>query len=424
MGVNKVLARLVDERERLHTSIDEVLDGAGEEDRDPSEAEKDLLTRHKARLDQLEPQIVQLAELEERRRDATDARALVRSRRETPEGDEGDEGGDENGEGEGGDEGAKYRTFAQYARDELLVRFDKIGHLAGPGVRQRAAGRLARAVPKVLTSDVPGLLPPQYIAQIMQVIDKSRPIVDAGRTINLSAGKIQYPRITNRPEVGVQATEKTEAGDGAMDVIMVEKVAKTFLAAANFSWQTIQWSNPDALALWFDLAAESYAQKTEADAAALLTIAGGLDSPPVVVESNDLAGWMAAIAAAAGAIYTATGRRADTIAMSPDVGFPLLGLVGATTPTFLATGSADLSTGAYPSLGGLRYVISNGLPAASVVVGDFDALLCAETAGSPVELRAVEPSIGGFEVGIIGAFLSELIEEAAFVPLTAPVVTP
>ena len=101
MGMDEVLRRLTDERAKLHENIDEVLDGAAGEDRDPSEAEKDLLARHKARLDQLEPQITQLVDIEERRRDAKDASALVRRNFEKPpdgDGDDGDDGDTEGGE--------------------------------------------------------------------------------------------------------------------------------------------------------------------------------------------------------------------------------------------------------------------------------------------------------------------------------------
>jgi hypothetical protein len=71
-------------------------------------------------------------------------------------------------------------------------------------------------------------------------------------------------------------------------------------------------------------------------------------------------------------------------------------------------------------IAGLRLFVSPGLPPNTVIVGDFTALLTAETAGAPVELRAVEPSIGGMEVGVIGAFLVELIEEGAFCLVTPP----
>ena len=415
-NANPVLTRLAEERDRTHEAIDEVLAAVEAEERDPSEAERGLLARQKARLEELEPQIVQLVEIEERRLDSRDARKLVR-RRETPAEPEGDE--PEGDEGEGGE--GKYRTFAHYARDAILVRFDKIAAQAGTGARERAAERLTRQVPTVLSTDVPGLLPPTYLRTYMQMIDRSRPLVDASNKATLTAGKIQYPHITERPQVAKQAAEKTTAGDGSMTVIFEDVLADTYLVAANFSWQVIQWSSPDALALWFDLAGASYAKKTDAAAGAVLA---GADVAPVTVASDDLAGWMAAVTAAAGEVYANTGRYANVLAASPDVAFPLAGMVAAASPVFLATGSADLSTGAFPSIGGLRFIVSAGLPAGTAIVGDFSALLTAENAGSPVELRAVEPSIGGLEVGIIGAFAAEITDPGAFAEIAPPVVVP
>jgi hypothetical protein len=261
---------------------------------------------------------------------------------------------------------------------------------------------------------VAGLQQPQYMAQIMQVISRSRPIVESSRQVALTSGKVQYPRISTRPIVAQQVTEKTEVGTGTMVVDMVEKVAKTFMSSANFSWQTIQWSNPDALALWLDLAAESYAAQTDADVAALLAAA---DASPTLNVPNTLEGWTKAITDAAGGIYTATGRYADTVYSNPTIGYGIIGLVAGTQPVFLATGAANLATGVYPTIGGLRIVISKGLPADTTVVGDSQAILTAENAGAPVDLRVVEPSIGGMEIGIIGAFAADLVEAAAFAEL-------
>lgn len=417
---NPVLTRLADERDRVHEQVDELLAAVEAEERDPSDAERSLLERQRARLDELEPQIVQLVELEERRRDARDAGALVR-RRQTPA-EPTDPDTPPDGEGGEGDEGeASYRTFAQYARDEILVRFDKVGAYVGREARERAAQRLTRAPAQVLTSDVPGMLPPQYLRNFMQVIDRSRPLVDASNRQTLTAGKIQFPRITERPEVAKQTAEKTEAGDGSMTVTFEDVLAETFLVAANFSWQTIQWSSPDALALWFDLAAASYAKTTDAVVGALLADA---DTGETAVDSDDLAGWMAAVSAAAGEVYANTGRYANTIAANPADAYPLLALVATESPVFLATGPANLSTGTFPTIGGLRFVASPGIEAGGVIVGDFSALLTAENAGAPVELRAVEPSIGGIEVGIIGAFAAEITDPGAFAEITPPAVGP
>src|SRR5262249_19920451 len=119
---------------------------------------------------------------------------------------------------------------------------------------------------------VPGLILPQHIAEIFEVIDRSRPIVQSSRSINLTSGKLTWPSITGRPNVAKQTAEKTGTFS-KMTVAMLETVADTFIGAGNLSWQTIQWSSPDALALFFDLMAESYAEQTE-DAAAADLVAG------------------------------------------------------------------------------------------------------------------------------------------------------
>jgi HK97 family phage major capsid protein len=412
VGQNPVLQRLVDERSQTNENIDRILDQANDEERDPSDSERELITRYRTRLTELEPQIGELLDLEETREQARDARsALSRTRRrvETP-GDGDDEPQPPPDEPEG-----EYRTFAQYARDQAICRFNYVGAAVDPGVRQRAQQRLQRAVETVLTTDVPGLIPPQYVREIVGLINKYRPIVDTARSIALTSGQIQYPRIGTRPTVAEQVTQKTEVGVGTMTVTMATKVAKTFLSAANMSWQTVQWSSPDALQLWFDLAAEDYAKKTEADAAALLA---AVDTTPTTGVANDLASYVSAITAAAGRIYAATGRRANVIYADVTSGYKLLGLTAGVAPVFLGTGAANLATGQYPAIAGLQLVISPGLPANTIIVGDSSALLVAETAGAPVELRMVEPSIGGIEIGIIGAFLSEVVETTAFEELT------
>jgi HK97 family phage major capsid protein len=409
---NHVLQRLVDERSQTNENIDRILDRANEEERDPSESERELINGYRDRLQQLEPMIGELLEVEETREQARDARdALSRRRyRETPDDDNGEPPKPQPPPEEG-----EYRTYAQYARDAVLCRFANIAATVEPGVRQRAQQRLQRAVEPVLTTDVPGLIRPQYVDEIVGVINRERPIVATSRLLPLASGQLQYPKITARPTVAEQVTQKTEVGVGTMTVAMQTKAAKTFLSSANMSWQTVNWSSPDALQLWFDLAAEDYAKKTEADIAALIAAA---DATPTTGIAATLDAWTAAIAAAAGRIYAATNRRANTVYADITSGYRILGLVSTSQPVFITTGGADLATGAYPTIAGLQLVISPGMPANTVVVADSRAVLCAETAGAPVELRMVEPSIGGIELGIIGAFVSEIVDAAAFDELT------
>jgi hypothetical protein len=409
MPPNPVLQRLVSERTQVNENIDAVLDAANEEERDPTEAERQLISRHRDRLNELEPQIAELLDLEEQRNASRDASAMVRS---TPE----PSGGALTRTTPAPDEDNPYTHFGQLARDEILVRFDKIAARAGQGARDRAQQRLQRAVAHTLSSDVPGIVAAQHLAQIVDVINAARPVVEVARSVSLSSGTLTYPKITQRPTVGKQGAEKTELPSTAMHVDLEQATAEVFGGAGNLSWQSVAWSNPDALNLWFELAAEAYARATETEACNDLLAAL---SDAVAVPSDDLAGWMGAIAAAAGEVYENSGRRATHLLTDPTLGYHLLGMVASDAPVFVAAGAGSLQTGA-GTIAGLRLVISNGFGASHAVVGDPQSLIAAENPGAPVELRVVEPSIAGFEVGVVGAFAAVVTEPQAFCELTPP----
>jgi len=406
---NQVLTRLVGERERVSQTIDDVLATVQEEERDPTESERELLQRNRGRLSELEPQIVELVEIEEQRAASRDARSFI-----SPNGPPAQTTSVTPTAPAGAGEPV-YRSFGEFARDELIVRFDLIRNAAGQGSREAAAERLTRAVANTLTPDIPGLVPPQHLAQITDVINKSRPIVQNSRQVALTSGKLTYPKITQRPVVGKQATEKTELPSQKMTVAMLEITAETYGGSGDLSWQAINWSTPDALGLYFDLMAEAYAFATETATGTLL----GADHTGTDVElaTDDFAGWYAAITAAAGNVYAESKKFADVIYAAPALAFHLAGLVSNVSPVFGAGGSINISQGGAGNVAGLRLVASHGLTGNSCFVGNSQSLLVAETAGAPVEMRAVEPSIGGMEVGVIGAFQAELTDPEAFVAI-------
>jgi hypothetical protein len=254
------------------------------------------------------------------------------------------------------------------------------------------------------------------MTEIMTTIDKSRPIVDSARKVGLTSGTLQYPSITQKPIVGKQTAEKTEGPSQAMNVAFVSVTADTYTGVGDLSWQALNWSTPDALALWFDLAAEAYAQQTEAAAGTVLGAATTM-ATPAVPATPTLADWMAAITAAAGVIYGASHRHPDTVYADVTTGYSIMGLVANVAPVFFPAGNFSLGSG-QGNIAGLKLVISPGLAAKTVVVGNSGSLLAAETSGSPVELRAVEPALGGMQVGVIGAFVAKITDGGAFRKLT------
>jgi HK97 family phage major capsid protein len=409
------LANLMEERDLIRGQHEQKLaEIATREDKNASHSDKELLRGLRERAEDKDKEIEELTAHIEREETASEKSQQIRRILS---------GGSGGVEADG--DGVVYRDFASYARDEILARngqtFAAIQQRLSPTEIEAARTRLQmikRVPANTLSSNVSGLIPDQHIAQIFQVINTGRPIVASARQATLERGRLSFPKVTQRPVVAVQATQKTEAGNQGMIVGMEEATASTYLGGGDLSWQAINWSTPDALQLWFDLAAADYALKTESDAADVVEAAGTAnDIATPLGATPTYAQFVTAVAAGAGDVYTNSGRMANTLYMAPDRFYYLAGLTSDVSSPFglasnlsLVSQSGDGST--------LRIIVSRGLDSGVMVVGDSQALICAETAGAPVELRAVEPAIGGLEVGIIGAFEAVVVEDEAFSLIT------
>jgi hypothetical protein len=201
-----------------------------------------------------------------------------------------------------------------------------------------------------------------------------------------------------------------------MIVAMRSATADTYLGGGDISWQALNWSTPDALRLWFDLAAEAYAIQTEQAAGEVVQTAASnnLIADQLVGDGTDtFADWILAITEGAAEVYTNSRRMANTVYLAPDMFFKAAALTSAAGAQLIAPGQLNLGsqTG---TLAGMRVIASPGLDAGVAAVAYSQALLVAETPGAPVELRVVEPAIGGVEVGIIGAFKSVAVDSNQF----------
>jgi HK97 family phage major capsid protein len=408
------LERLGDERARLYEKIEETNKLAEDEQRDTNDLERQHLTNWRERAADLEQEIGFLATDLQRAEGSLDVSALLRAK---PEGSDEDRP----------DGPHVYRTFARYARDLLIVRYPTIAAAAANDpsraseVVAAANERLQRTLQNTTTSEIEGLLPPQHMAEILDIIDTSRPVVSTARRVDLNRGKLTYPKIAQRPEVLKQNTEKTQAGTKNMQIDLEDMSADTYLGGGNLSWQTINWSTPDALALWFQLAAEAYARQTETAACASLeAAAAGTASPSLgTAGTEDFAAWRKAAIGAIGTIYTGTGGRArtNTLYLAADQFFALAALSTDAVLQMSGVGNLDIAT-MTGTFSGLRVVGSYGFQPGTRIIGDSQAFLVGETPGAPVEMRAVEPAIGGMEVGVIGAFQSKVFDPARFTHLS------
>jgi HK97 family phage major capsid protein len=416
------LERIGDERDRTNEKIQDLLSLAEEEQRSLSEYEQEQVTAYRTKVEEYENEILALATDLERAEASKDISKLVRSE---DEGDGGTEPTARFATPRSQDGVPVYRNYAAYAIDYYSVRFPQIAERAAPSGQVRefveqAADRLERAPGNTLSSNVPGLVPPRHIAQIMDLINSSRPVVQAGRQLDLDRGQLTYPKIAQRPTVTLQPAEKTEGGTANLQVTLQTLTADTYIGGGDISWQAMNWSSPDTLQLWFDLAAEAYAQQTESAACEALetstigtvgTASGRLGT----AGTESFGNWRTAAIAGISAIYSATvGRsRTDTLFLSANRFFQLAGLGTDQVLQVSSVGQLDIGsmTGTWA---GLRVVGSYGFDQDTAIVGDSSALLVAETPGAPVQLRVVEPSIGGMEVGIIGAFKAQVFDVNRF----------
>jgi hypothetical protein len=403
------LARKIDERDqttKLHEELMAAIEAS--EDKTPNDAQRTQLRMYRERALQLDEEIAEdMAAVEANRTSIEQSKRIRQVLSGAPGGVDAD-----------GD-GVVYRTMASYARDVILTRDSRVcGQIAAQfgdkqGIEQaKQRLQLLKRVPaNTLSSDVPGLIPDQHIAQIFQVIDTSRPIVASANRSTLERGTLNYPRVDTTPIVAVQATQKTEAGNVGMDISMQTATASTYLGGGDLSWQAINWSTPDALDLWFRLTAADYALKTEQDAAqALQHSAFTNDIASPLAATPTFAQFMTAVGAGYAAVFANSGRTANTVYMAPDRFGYLLGLTSDAFTQFTTVGSGNI--------GPLTVLVSRGMDAGVIAVGDREGLLVAETAGAPVELRVVEPAIGGVEVGLIGAFEAVVVDDGAFSMLT------
>jgi hypothetical protein len=399
------LARLIDEREIVRGKHESKLaEVEAREDKTLTALDGEQVKVYRERAADLDIEIRELsAEVDATNKSIEEAKAIRRAMAGTADGIdiEGD--------------GVVYRTMAAYARDVILTstgqRAAQIQTQFGDKEEmQRAAERLQmikRAPTNTTSTTVAGLIPAQHIDQIYQVINASRNLVATAEKAELVRGQVTFPQVDTKPVVLVQNTEKTEGGTTGLAVSMVTATASTYLGGGDLSWQAVNWSTPNALDLWFRLAAANYALKTETDAATVVSASGFLNNiSSTVAASPTFAVLMTGIGAGIAEVWANSGRVANTVYMAPDIYGYLVGLTSSAFTQFSEVGANNI--------GPLQIVVSRGLNAGEIIVGDSAGLLVAETPGAPVELRVVEPSIGGYEVGIIGAFEAVVTDNGAF----------
>ena len=416
---NAVLEHLEKQRAEQVAFVDELLNRV--QGRDLVQAEVDNLTAARQRIAAIDAQLAPLREFEQLRGDSAAAIGQVTSGRTEPD-------GAARPLGQGGGAAVKYASAGAWIVDRLKAQGLPWANIAPDAA---ATARLAAAVDKQLTGDVPGLLPVPVVGDVVNTIDASRPFITSvgARSMGGIPGlKFTRPKITQHVAVGKQALEKTELPSRKMTIGSIDFLKETYGGTVNVSRQAIDWTSPSAWdALVRDLA-DVYAAETEnavADAFAAAVTAS------VTADTADLAGWVKALYEAAAMCYaggaaagtTAMGKLPNRLWMSVDMWAAFGSLVDQARVILNpgALGSGDLTSFAGDMLGVPRIVVP-ALPAGTAVLGPSDGYeVYEETIGL---LTAVEPSILGVEVAYGGYLAYGMINADQFCKITAPVAPP
>jgi hypothetical protein len=280
----------------------------------------------------------------------------------------------------------------------------------------------AFAVDDVISSDNLGVIPEMRSSQIIGIIDASRPFLSATTREALPpAGEVwKYPKITQRPEVGKQTTEKTELASQKTVIGSVSFNMNTYGGVGDLSLQLIKRSSPDFLNLWTSLLAEQYAIVTD-DAAvgALLAEAAVVEGTGTFDPENPSFG--EAFSNGAAAALNRPGLLPNRIFMSTAA---LVAFIDAKSPT--GGGGTPL----YPGLAGIAGMTGSGgagpagftmqpvwVPALDdetpdIIIGPSQGFRWTED--GTYTLTADVPEKAGRDVGLVGMIWFAPVYPAAF----------
>lgn len=272
--------------------------------------------------------------------------------------------------------------------------------------------RLVRAaLNDVTTTDVPGLMRPQYVDELVGLLTIGTPAINAFRQGNLTSNPVVFPHWTTLPTVdkvtGGPPAEKVAIPTGDAVIGSLSFAVDTYAGGNDVSVQTIDWSSPAFLEAYFQAATEVYGRKIEqAYETGLLAWATsvGVIAPgtPIV----EVLGAM--LSAVAGKGFPGS----LVVLVAGDVFGSLWVELAGGGPGIFSLVSADFPTP--------RIVPAPYLPAGTILTGMTGAAISFQNTGAPVRLRAVDVSLLGVDVGVYGYFAAGALYPAALLKATVP----
>lgn len=296
-------------------------------------------------------------------------------------------------------------TAAQPARPPLtLARVAAI--VAGASQQglqaSQVQAQLQAALADVTTTDVAGIVQPAYLSEIHGLIVRNRATIDAISSAPLPASgmAIEYPKWDVLPDVELQAAQKTEVSTGPTSISLHSTPVQTWATGNDISLQAVQRSSPTFMDAYLRAASGQYGRKTNRYVIDQL-LATAVVVPPGTTPT--FMGSMGALIAALDPNLTPPGQL--FVGMSFDVGAAMFGVTTNNGPAFWS-GSLNLGGGASQdasmSGAGLNLYVDWDLPAKTMFAGSRPAATWYEDPTSPADVRVVDVSLLGVDVGVYG----------------------
>jgi HK97 family phage prohead protease len=322
-------------------------------------------------------------------------------------------------------------------REELTKRIDAIVHVndapASPYAQYRTLGEYSqaafngevsnRAAPDQITSDNPGVIGPQWMSDVKNIVSFGRPAIAAVGVQSAGSTGLTFSWPFFEGDlaaiVAAQTAEKAALNTVLISLKKADASLVTYGAYSDISYQLLQRSQPSYLEAHNRIMLASYATITDNVFADAL-VAGGTASAVDYDLAADTTGalFRAAVFAASGEVESATGSPASVVLVSTTV-FNKIGgwdlFVPAPYGTQNVPGTATASTLAV-SVSGLRVVHDRNLAAGTILVTNGSAAAWIED--GPFFATAETPSKLGRDVAVYGYGVTAIYNAAGVVKIT------
>jgi hypothetical protein len=286
------------------------------------------------------------------------------------------------------------RPSLTLARVAQLVAGANRGEMTTEAVR----AELAAALADITTTGAGPVIQPAYRSEVAGLIDHGTPLLQAIASAPLPASgmTIEYPEWQTFPQTGRQMAEKTQIVSQAATMALKSRPVITIAGGNDISLQAVERSSPSFLEAYLRAASVDWARKAEG------YVIGELLAVAEAVTPG--ADFLANIQALIGALDPAVTPAGPLfVAMATNVAIPLISVPVNEGPAYW-NGRINFSsmTSTVDGDGMPLMFVDWNLPADTMLAGSRQAATWYQSAGAPADIRVVDVSLLGLDVGVYG----------------------